>query len=170
MDIPAFVRRNAKPVRITGIDALSDEQIEQFKTNVYEGMKLHMVEDAGLYAGLKTTAQKLAFLDQRIGLMVDLRTALTGQREPWFPSANGTNVTGAKSPNPDKSLGPAFASVRAKLEKNKPDNPERIMAMMLELSNPSERAKVETYFRDLGLRVIYFRTVAWKSNRPGMVK
>ena len=137
------------------INDLPEEQIEQLKENVFDAAKIQVVEDAREYAQLRTSSERKTFLDSKISRFSNVRTMITGHHSSSAPPAGGQIASGSR--NSGRSQ-PNLAA-NPKVTKDVPTDPGTMYKMVIDRSNPGDRAKMETYVKDVNDRVTQLKAI-----------
>jgi hypothetical protein len=111
-------------------------EIYQFQDNMFEVAKDQIVDDAIIYASL-SPLQKREFVRNKVQHMSNLQKMMKGKSG----SKSGRSASGkiTKGGNGGVNL------TKTKVNKNIPSEPAAVYAKILDKTNPSERAQVDTY-------------------------
>jgi hypothetical protein len=142
------------------IGDLNDSQAIQFRENAVECGKQVVLDYAKEYAALTTKRDKRAYLDQKIREMGAARSMLTGRSDNLSGGGSGLgNGVGNNKSGGGRQGGPNLAANK-NLNKNLPATPAGAYRSFLDQTNPSERAKMETYINDVQNRIGELKSIS----------
>jgi len=116
------------------LDKLRPFQIQRLRNNVFAAVKDQVVEDSRDYATLKSRKAKRAFIQKKIEEAENIQRILRGE-----------DVKASRGSRGKRKVDLAR---RQKLTAELPSTPAEAYGTFLEKTNPSDRARVETYVND----------------------
>jgi hypothetical protein len=158
--------QNLTPERLErynqAIAELPESGATQLKENTVEVAKEVVLEYSQEYATLKTPRDKRAYIDQKIKEMGNIRSMLTGRSDGLGgggygsgPGGQGNTGTGV-----GRQGGRPNLAANKNLNKDLPATPAGAYRSFLDRTNPSERAKMETYINDVQNRIGELKSIA----------
>jgi hypothetical protein len=115
------------------MDKLSDGQISQLQENMEDVFKQEVVDDSKAYAQLPSNEKK-AFVRNSIKKMKELQGVLRGTDVSVGGGVSGSSVDVAR---------------RERLTAGMPSNPAQVYSTVMQRTNPTERAYMESYVLDV---------------------
>ena len=134
-----FIASSDTPTRreatIKAINDLPTHRVEQLKQNVTTVFKENIVEASNYYAKLPARSpQRKAFIKRQVGELEQMHRMFRGRD---IAASHG------------KSGGRRADFARSKLSDNAPEDPGQAYQAYLKVTNPTDRAKIDTYVNDI---------------------